>query len=116
MRSRSLVAERMDDPGLPGSEHEQALHGLATINAFSRTVNAFWAQLRTLAERHGPLTVLDIACGGGTLAAGLARRAAKEGVPLAMHGCDISPRAIEIARANPGVEYFEADVFGDAFP
>ena len=106
----------MDDPGLPGREHEEALRGLARINWFSRTANAFWPPLRALAERHGPLRVLDLACGGGTLASGLARRASKHGVPLSMYGCDISPRAIDVARANQGVEFFEADLFGDAFP
>ena len=116
MRSRSLVAERMDDPGIEAREHEDALRGLARINAFSRTVGAFWSPLRALAERHGELRVLDLACGGGTLAAGLARRAAAAGVPLRMHGCDISPRAIRVAREHDGVEFFEADLFGDAFP
>ncbi len=106
----------MDDPGLPGLEHKEALRGLARINGFSRTVDAFWPSLRALAERHGELRVIDLACGGGTLATGLARRASKQGVPIEMHGCDISPRAIEVARANSGVEFFEADLFGDAFP
>lgn len=105
----------MDDPALDDHAHRQALAGLRRINWWSRTDAAVYSAIRSLlTSRAGnnpsnsqsigtperPLTILDIASGGGDLVIRLAMRFAQEGIVTRIQGCDISPTAIEYATAQ----------------
>ena len=110
----------MDDPSLDPALHTGALTGLERINAVSATARALWGPLARLAGAR-PLRVLDLACGGGDVAIGLRRRARRAGLPIVVHGCDLSTRAVAHARARAEarlekVEFFACDVLGDRFP
>lgn len=100
-RSRQLLPEKMDDPGLDHSQHIRALAGLRRINAWSRTASFLWRAISHIASERAakPLRVLDVACGGGDLAIRLAKCAARQGLNIAVHGCDISPTAVQHATA-----------------
>lgn len=97
---RRRVAELMDDPLLDAREHRQALAGLGRVNAVSRTVAAMWPAIRGAARgaAGGRLRILDVASGGGHVAVGLARRAAREGVAVEITGIDIHGVAVDYAR------------------
>lgn len=96
---RRLLPELMDDPALDPARHRAALAALALINRLSGTAGRVWGVLREIPRRADrPLRVLDVACGGGDVAVGLARRARAEGIALELTGCDLSPRALEVAR------------------
>jgi SAM-dependent methyltransferase len=109
---RTLEAEWMDDPALERRLHVEALEGLARLNRVSRAASALWKPLAGLARRHGELSVLDLACGGGDVVRALRERAERTGLPLRIEGCDRSALAIELAGA-PG--FFVRDVVHD-FP
>ena len=100
----SRAAELMDDPGLPEAEHLRALGGLARINAVSgtaaRLAAAIERKLEVTGGRGEPLVVVDVACGGGDVTLGLARRlVARFGATsVRVVGIDLSPRAVERAR------------------
>ena len=100
LRTRNLQSELMDDPSLDGVSHEQALTGLRRINWWSRTDVAVWRAIRRnlTADNFGrPISILDIASGGGDLAIRLSRRAERTGIPVNIEGCDISSTAIQFA-------------------
>lgn len=100
LRTRNLQSELMDDPSLDGVSHEQALTGLRRINWWSRTDLAVWRAIRrnlTGDSFERPISILDIASGGGDLAIRLSRRAERAGIPVNIEGCDISPTAIQFA-------------------
>jgi 2-polyprenyl-3-methyl-5-hydroxy-6-metoxy-1,4-benzoquinol methylase len=100
LRSRNLQSELMDDPSLDGASHEQALTGLRRINWWSRTDLAVWRAIRRdlMSDRFDrPISILDIASGGGDLAIRLSKRAERAGIPVNIEGCDISPTAIQFA-------------------
>lgn len=110
---RRRQPEIMDRPELDPRLHRAALRGLARVNAVSGTVRRLWAALRA-PGRPRAKRVLDLACGGGDVAVGLARRAARAGARLEVHGCDVSPTALDRARqlaARHGVtvRFFRAD-------
>jgi 2-polyprenyl-3-methyl-5-hydroxy-6-metoxy-1,4-benzoquinol methylase len=44
--------------------------------------------------------VLDLACGGGDNAIALVRCASQFGMAIEVHGCDISPLAVQVARQH----------------
>jgi 2-polyprenyl-3-methyl-5-hydroxy-6-metoxy-1,4-benzoquinol methylase len=96
---RRLRPELMDEPGLDPGRHGQALRALARVNTLSLTAGRVWTALAELRQSGAePLRVLDVACGGGDVAISIARRAARAGVPVEMHGCDVSEFAVDYAR------------------
>jgi len=116
--SRYREPELMDEPDLDETAHRQALRGLQAINRASRTITPLWrAVLDAAREQPGkPLSVLDVACGGGDVAIQLAQRARLAGLPLTVSGCDISPTAIHHARhlaesaGRTDIEFFRIDI------
>lgn len=120
---RSVQPERMDDPQLCGREHRRALRGLARINRISSVERQFWRRIRALPRTaaDAPLRVLDVACGGGDIAASLALRARAHGQAWTIEGCDISEQALAIARERAaargaGVRFFRHDILGEPLP
>jgi 2-polyprenyl-3-methyl-5-hydroxy-6-metoxy-1,4-benzoquinol methylase len=121
---RNRQPELMDQPGLDERAHAQALRGLQRINWFSRTSAVIWKPIRKLARASDlarPLRILDVASGGGDVALGLARRAAREGINVHVDGCDINSVAIEHARAAATaaglpVGFFEHNALESALP
>jgi 2-polyprenyl-3-methyl-5-hydroxy-6-metoxy-1,4-benzoquinol methylase len=120
------LPELMDDPALPEADHLEALEALGRINAVSRTAAQLAAAVgRRLAGRPGPgpVTVVDVASGGGdvtiSLAARLVRRLGRDRVRVV--GVDKSPRAraraaaVAAGRRLP-VEFLTGDVTRDACP
>lgn len=114
----------MDQPDLDRTLHCDALLGLRRINVLSRTAAIMWHQVAAVARRIQPRTlrVLDLACGGGDNATALAIRAEKAGAAIEVHGCDISPLAVEVARKHAqksrakNVTFFLQNVLEDPLP
>ena len=115
----------MDLPDLAESEHLHALAALGRANAVLRTDAMLWPAIRTVAAARAtarPIRILDIACGGGHLAVALSRRAAREGAPVEICGCDISPRALAFAGALAarkgagGIAFRRLDVIAGPLP
>jgi 2-polyprenyl-3-methyl-5-hydroxy-6-metoxy-1,4-benzoquinol methylase len=90
----------MDQPGLDPGAHRQALDSLGRAHWISRSAASIWPAIREVVPRSGrPLRILDLACGGGHVVVGLARRCGREGVAVEACGVDLSPVAIDYARA-----------------
>jgi 2-polyprenyl-3-methyl-5-hydroxy-6-metoxy-1,4-benzoquinol methylase len=96
---RRLEGELMDADDIDHQTHRTALRGLRRINVASRTAAALWPCILRIAEaRHDrPLTLLDIATGGGDVAIELACRARRAGLALEVEACDISSTALQVA-------------------
>jgi SAM-dependent methyltransferase len=65
--------------------------------------------------------VLDVACGSGDVTTRLAERARRDGLDIAVDGCDISPIAVEAAarsaeRADVPCRFFPHDAIRDPLP
>ena len=64
--ARRREPELMDQPDLAPPAHDSALAGLARINRWSAADAALRGPVLALArQRPTPLTLLDVACGGG---------------------------------------------------
>jgi 2-polyprenyl-3-methyl-5-hydroxy-6-metoxy-1,4-benzoquinol methylase len=123
MRWREHVPELMDDPGLDRRAHEEALCGLERIHRLSRSVAVLWEPIAAVARSAGgeSIRVLDLACGGGSVAGGIARRAKSAGLPIEVHGADLSTQALEFAEAQVraeglGVRFFRLDAVAGPLP
>jgi 2-polyprenyl-3-methyl-5-hydroxy-6-metoxy-1,4-benzoquinol methylase len=114
---RRLQPELMDDPNLDAAEHARALADLRRLNIASRTASILWQPIRALATQSGgtPLRVLDIATGSGDIPVAIQSMAAQSGIKLEIDACDISPRAVSMARdralaTKADVRFFPLDI------
>ena len=100
--SRDLRAELMDQEGLDERAQRRALAGLARINAWSRSSSLLWRAIEPWAasKRGRVVRLVDIASGAGDVTIGLWRRAARAGIEVEATGIDISPVAVDYARAR----------------
>ena len=110
LSQRVLLPELMDDPSLEESRHYAALDGLRRINWASASTRLLWSPIRRLAGELNvrKLRVLDIATGGGDVPLRLWRNARRHNLDLDFVAADISPRALEFARAK--IEAAGADI------
>lgn len=105
LSDRSRSPELMDDPDLDRDRHHRALRALSRVNRVSLAGARLWREVKTLGrEVARPVRVLDLACGGGDVLAYVAERARSEETPVTLHGGDVSPVAVERARARVGGE------------
>ena len=124
IRDRCLQPELMDQPDLDPGLHVQALRGLQRINVISRSATILWPAIANLAREfpNTKLRVLDLACGGGDNAVALARLASRAGLPISIHGCDISDCAVGEARRPAetadvnDVQFFCMNVLAEPLP
>ncbi len=122
--TRRRLPELMEHPDLDVREHRRALQALGRGNRVSRTTATLWPAIRDVAARtpERPLRILDLACGGGHVAVSLARRCRLEGIRVEVCGIDVSPVALDCARAlaaAAGVRnvcFERLDVVNDPFP
>ena len=115
----------MDDPTLNSNTHRHALASLRRINWLSRSDRTVWKEILRQARansRERPLTILDIAAGGGDLAIRLASLAERDGISVTIDGCDISPTALSFATDQAAaahrdnVRFFQCDALQQPFP
>jgi len=111
----------MDDPALERDRHLRALDALARIDRISFGAARLWMEVSELHERLGrTVRVLDLACGGGDVLHGIDGRARRAGVPVELHGCDVSAVALERAwagaRAGRAVTFSRLDVVRGDLP
>lgn len=117
-----MEPEWMDQPSLDEASHFSALASLGRLNVLSNSVGIAYAPIRQLSRSEDrPLRILDIASGGGDVAMGIARRAARDKVPAQIFGCDMSERAVTFSndaarRKCLPVEFFRHDVVSDGVP
>lgn len=121
LTERRLDAELMDSPTLDRARHLQALDALARVNRVSLSASRVWKEVVGLARRGvTPVRVLDVACGGGDVLIGVARRAAGAGLAVECHGCDVSPVALERAAnrgaGDLGIRLSRVDVVREPLP
>ncbi|HTU26576.1 MAG TPA: methyltransferase domain-containing protein [Pirellulales bacterium] len=99
---RHVEPEVMDQADLDPERHRHALAGLAQVNWLSHSAGIVWRPIRKLARQlpTQQVRVLDLACGGGDVLLGVARRARRHGLDVALVGYDRSATAIEYARSR----------------
>lgn len=119
LSERKLVGELMDDPNLDVTEHLRALEGLQRINRVTRTTQKLWQAIKQASQQHKkPISVTDVACGGGDVLIEIGRRAAKCKIDVQLTGLDISKVAIKQTLINAKesglcVQALEFDILSD---
>jgi 2-polyprenyl-3-methyl-5-hydroxy-6-metoxy-1,4-benzoquinol methylase len=99
--ARKVVDEIMDRPDVEPVAHAQALAGLRRINSASNAAAHMAQPLIEFSRREklNRLSVLDVACGGGDVSAGIARLAGSAGLGIDLTLLDRSSTALQLASA-----------------
>jgi len=102
LTARVLEGELMDAPDLAEEPHRRALSGLRRVNWWSRTGSVVARGILQAVAISGfemgrPLTILDLACGGGDVTRDVGRALLSRGVDVRMEGWDRSATAIQFA-------------------
>lgn len=93
--------EEMDKPDCNLSQLERTYAQFPVVNAVvSRWRGVYRERIRPLLSATEESSLLDIGCGGGDIAASLARWAARDGLRLAITAIDPDERAITYARTH----------------
>ena len=123
LAERRRTPELMDDPELERGRHVRALRALDRVNVVSLATGRLWAEVARLApalDTGAPVRVLDVACGGGDVLRRVAVRAARAGVAVELHGCDVSEVALDYARScsgsDPRLRWLRLDALRDELP
>ena len=123
LKTRDRQPELMDQPGLDEREHLSALKGLERINRLSGSARILWPAIQYLARDVGrEVRVLDLACGGGDVTRSLQKRVKNSGLPIVLHGADLSPTAVEYATKSSAaagmneLQFFTLDLLQDDLP
>ena len=123
LSTRVVLPEVMDQPHLHPDHHRTALSALARLNWWSGASRPYRALLRRVADevRPRPVTLLDVATGGGDVPVALGRWARRVGIELRIAVCDNNPRAVRLARERAAhrdltFEAFVHDITRDEIP
>ena len=93
--------EEMDSPDCDPAQLERTYAQFPLINkVVARWRAVYRKSIRPLLSATRETTLLDIGCGGGDIAAGLARWAARDGLRLSITAIDPDVRAIAYARTH----------------
>jgi 2-polyprenyl-3-methyl-5-hydroxy-6-metoxy-1,4-benzoquinol methylase len=96
------------------AEYRQCLRDLDAVSRIVLAHRPTEAFLDEVAKRHpGPLRVLDVACGDGSMLRRIERWAKRRGIAVKLTGVDLNAWAIRVARefGESTTEYVVSDVF-----
>ncbi len=116
LTQRHVQPELMDQPDLDPKDHHQALQGLRRVNWWSRTVDQLYSAILEIKGSQGnPMTILDVATGGGDIPIGLWKKTQRRGLAWKISGCDFSQTAIDHANSLAAASKAEVDFFRHNF-
>jgi 2-polyprenyl-3-methyl-5-hydroxy-6-metoxy-1,4-benzoquinol methylase len=114
---RTLLPEKMDQPGVPVHEIHQALRELETINKLLGGYNVIFNALNKVVKRNESVTIMDLGCGGGDLLRAIARWSVRKGVKVKLIGVDWNPVMTDFASENskdyPEISFKTISIFDD---
>jgi len=112
---RAELDEAMDSVA-DYAEYRRCLHDLNSVSRLVLAHQPTLAFLDQIAAMHpGPLRILDVGCGDGSMLRRIARWARRRNIVVHLTGLDLHPRAIQVAhefpQPNPPIDYVISDVF-----
>lgn len=115
---RTLLPEKMDQPGVEANETQQALRELEVINKFLGGYHVILNALDKLEWNHVSITIMDLGCGGGDMLRAIAEWADKKNRKVNLIGVDWNPvmtdYASEKSKEFPNISFRTMSVFDDA--
>jgi ubiquinone/menaquinone biosynthesis C-methylase UbiE len=116
--TRSILLEKMDEPGVPEKEIHQALKELEIINKLLGGYRVILDALHHVQWNDKPLTILDVGCGGGDMLRAIAKWAERKNRKVLLIGVDRNKTMTDYAsrqsEAYSNIRFINKDVFNDS--
>lgn len=114
---RTLLPEKMDQPGLAADETRQALREIELINKLLGGYVVIFGALDNLEWNNEPITIMDLGCGGGDMLRAIAKWANDKHRKVNLIGVDWNPvmtdYASEKSKDFPNINFRTMSVFDD---
>lgn len=96
-QKRSVLPEKMDEPGVPEKEITQALEELEIVNRFLGGYRVTLNALKKTLPHDRAITIMDLGCGSGDMLRKIAQWASANKKEVKLIGVDRNPFIIEFA-------------------
>ncbi len=114
---RTLLPEKMDQPGVPPEETRKALRELETVNKLLGGYRVILDALHQLEWKDEPVTIMDLGIGGGDMLRAIAKWSEKNKRKVNLIGVDWNPVMIEYAKNKSqnfsNIKFITMNVFDD---
>lgn len=114
---RTLLPEKMDQPGVDPVEIRQALHELEVINKLLGGYHVILDALEKIETPGHDFTIMDLGCGGGDMLRAISSWAEKKKFKVKLIGVDWNPVMIDYATSrsknNSNIRFITMNVFDD---
>jgi SAM-dependent methyltransferase len=114
---RTLLPEKMDQPGVSPIETRQALRELETVNRLLGGYSVILEALEKIEWNGHPVTIMDFGSGGGDVLRVIAKWAEKKGRKVRLIGVDWNPvmteYATEHSKGFSNITFITKNVFDD---
>ncbi len=117
LSKRTLLPEKMDQPGVEVNEIHQALKELEIINKTLGGYHVIFDALKKIKWKSGEFKILDLGCGGGDMLRAIARWARRNNKKVRLVGVDWNPvmtnYASEHSLEYPEISFITRSIFDD---
>ena len=96
-KRRSVLPEKMDEPGVPEKEIIQALAELEIVNRFLGGYRATLNALKKILRSNNAITIMDVGCGGGDMLRVISKWTSEKKKEIKLIGVDWNPFIIGFA-------------------
>lgn len=126
-KSRSVLPEKMDQPGVSSEEIHKALKELSIINRLLGGYSVMLSALNKICSKDKHYKIVDVGSGGGDMVRQCNKWAVQKNYPLIFYGIDMNKEMTEYAIANlpsdasikfmtmnvfdPGIKVLNPDIF-----
>ncbi len=114
---RTLLPEKMDQPGVAPEETRKALRELETVNKLLGGYHVILDALHQLEWNDEPVTIMDLGIGGGDMLRAIAKWSEKNKRKVNLIGVDWNPVMIEYAKNKSqnfsNIKFITMNVFDD---
>ncbi|RYD54440.1 MAG: methyltransferase domain-containing protein [Sphingobacteriales bacterium] len=115
---RSILPEKMDAPGVPAHETQQALRELEVVNELLGGYNVILQALEKMDWPDREVIIMDLGCGGGDILRSIANWAQKKNRNVKLIGIDWNPVMTAYASGKSkqysSISFKTMSVFDDA--
>lgn len=120
MKTRSAANEQLDNLSLQGEPLYKALKSLNWINRwFGNKASSCKAIVAIYRKEKKPLHIIDLGCGGGDLALGMAGALQKNNTPFSITGIDGNSHTLNYAQKKSAgfneIYFMQADILSQQF-
>lgn len=99
LATRAIAEEQMDAPDLDPATYAAVLADLGRANRVVMTARPTLAFLARATRGRKRFSLLDVGFGDGGMLRAIARWAGKRGIEAVLHGVDLNPNSVAVARA-----------------